>query len=416
MAEEDAEEEEEEGEEEEESEEEADEEDADEEEAGEEASEEEASEDEGAEEQEADEEADEEGVEEDAEEDVEEEGEEEEEEEEGKIEPPMVDAGDNSAAVAAMTIDDVPPGEKIVSYSSCCFGMPVEKLILEAEEAIEFKTKKEMTEMLKSKAPKKWTPHVRTANVSMYESNDFNTPVGFYEGKDGKSSSYYPKQTFMYVRCYVRPDPADPESQITAEHDKVQCRHIPKAVARDLHTKFNKLKSLTDERRAYLKPLLEWVEPKPPQVDPKVARWPPYEALILKTSYDPPPPTERPKGPNSKQVKSGKVEPTVGSSAGAKRPTKKGSKTKPVEDPPTAPVEEPAAPPAPPARPIADKSSKKRAHDETSCSSAGTASVGPVPAAAGSNAPPGTKWQKVKVGAKARCWIEGGYCYILDHD
>jgi len=223
MAEEDADSEEEEGEEEDESEEEADEEDADEEEAGEEASEEEASEDEGAEEQEADEEADEEGVEEDAEEDVEEEGEEEEEEEEGKIEPPMVDAGDNSAAVAAMTIDDVPPGEKIVSYSSCCFGMPVEKLILEAEEAIEFKTKKEMTEMLKSKAPKKWTPHVRTANVSMYESNDFNTPVGFYEGKDGKS--FLLPQADLHVRALLRE--ARPSRSGVSDHSRARQGAVP---------------------------------------------------------------------------------------------------------------------------------------------------------------------------------------------
>ena len=79
-----------------------------------------------------------------------------------------------------------------------------------------------------------------------------------------------------------------------------------------------------------------------------------------------------------------------------------------AEDPPSAPQE--VAPP------VREKTSKKRAADDASCSSAGTASAGPVLAAGGHNCPPNTKWQKVKVGAKARCWIQDGYCYILDHD
>lgn len=209
-----------------------------------------------------------------------------------------------------MTLEDVPE-EFVTTYSRKTYGVPDRAIVLKGSDALEFETADKMNAMLVSKSPKPFIALLRTRYMFVLCSDERRLPPGgvVIDGEcNGKKLEEYPYETFLYIRCYVKPDPNDPQSVTRAEHDKRRLRHLTKAVALGVHKSFMNLEILKNnpQRREALQPLIDWKPVVDPQVMPKVAKWPRYE-LELQTAYKEKEPTPRKLGPNSK--KSGAAEP-----------------------------------------------------------------------------------------------------------
>jgi len=225
---------------------------------------------------------------------------------------PTIDDSPLPSPAKGMQLRDVPE-KYVVSYSSTIWGVLASSMIVDVLSPIEFESSAEMSKFLASKCKGIWDKHVKTRHVGVWQSPDKIVPTGYYVGKEGVDPETFPFQNYMYVICYVKSTPGDADSELKEEHDKRTLRHVPKAVAAHLKTRFNELSetALPPARRAQLEPVLNWVETSHPQINPLVARWVDYskEGLTLHTAFRQPVSSARPKGPNSKLAKEGKVVP-----------------------------------------------------------------------------------------------------------
>ena len=211
--------------------------------------------------------------------------------------------------VERMGLEDVPE-EFVTVYSKKTYGVPDRAMLLKGAEALEFETADAMNEVLVSKSPKPFVRLLRTRHMSVCCSDERRLPPGavVVDGKcNGQKLEEFPFETFLYIRCYVKPDPNDPASVTRAAHDKRRLRHLTKAVAAGVHKHMMGLDIMKQEaRRAALQPLVDWQQNRDPQVVPKVAKWPLYEGLALETAYqEKKPEAPRKIGPNSKKAHSG---------------------------------------------------------------------------------------------------------------
>ena len=153
--------------------------------------------------------------------------------------------------------------------------------------------------MVTSKSPKPFLQVARARHVSVLSAEPYQ-PGATKVPEDRESE----RQSFLYFRCYVKPDPNDPESVECAKHDKKRLRHLTKAVALGLHKRISSDNYFKGDHalRAQFKALIDWTPCKDPQVVPKVAKWPLYENLTLVTAYTEKESKPRLIGPNSKKA------------------------------------------------------------------------------------------------------------------
>ena len=246
----------------------------------------------------------------DAEEAEEAEEEAEEEEEQGEEEEEVADAGageqEPADGLECISLEDVPE-EFVTTYSKKTYGVPERAIVLKGSDALEFETADDMNAMLVSKSPKPFQKLLRTRHMCVVCSDEYMLPPGavVVDGTcNGQKLEEFPRETFLYIRCYVKPDPNNPASVTRAEHDKRRLRHLTKAVAAGVHKNFMTLDIIknNEQRRAALQPLLDWKPVVDPQVVPKVAKWPHYPGLELQTAYKEKESTPRKIGPNSKKA------------------------------------------------------------------------------------------------------------------
>jgi hypothetical protein len=256
----------------------------------------------------------------------------------------------------------------IIVYSGCAFGVPEEAILLRGV-PMAFDSAELMSKTLISKAPTAWNGFL-TKHITVVQATVRHKPEGWYPGKDGQQESDLDFECFFYVSAYVTPDPDDAEAVRRAEYDKRRLHHVFKCVTVKMVDRFNKLTRITDERKKAIAPVLNWVEPRNPQVKPEVANWPRYDKLKLYSDFSRPGSTPRVKGSQK-------------------------SRTKRMDGP-----------------------TLKRAVDESSTSSAAATEqvveeeveLGFVAQSAGLK-----RLRKISVGAKAHSWVQDGHVWIAEH-
>lgn len=184
----------------------------------------------------------------------------------------------------------------VVAYSSQTYGVP-KKSVLVTGKPMEFGSAELMSKKITSKSPGEWNQFL-TKHITVVESTTRLKPKGWYDGKDGKQETDLPFERFYYVTAFVTPDPSDYESMRKAEYDKRRLHHVFVCVSTNMNQRFNKLTTLSDDRKTMLKPVIEWSPPKNPQVNPQVAGWPRYDRLKLYSAFVRPTSTTRIKGPH----------------------------------------------------------------------------------------------------------------------
>ena len=216
----------------------------------------------------------------------------------------------------------------VVAYSSQTYGVPKESIIVEGK-PMEFDSTDSMSKKITSKSPGEWNEFL-TKHITVVESNVRLKPKGWYAGKDGQQEADLPFERFYYVAAFVTPDPSDAESVRKAEYDKRRLHHVFVCVSTKMNQRFNKLTTLSDERKAKLAPVLEWSPPKNPQVNPQVAGWPRYDKLKLHSAFVRPPSTTRVKGSQKGRV--GKAAPPTKKRAADEGSTSSANATEHVEE------------------------------------------------------------------------------------
>lgn len=217
-----------------------------------------------------------------------------------ELEPEVIGTADSGLEnLTAQSLENVTEAQLVV-YSGVPYGVPCE-FIVQGGEPMEFASAEKMNEMLNSKSPREWKD-VRTKHIWVLRSVDRKTPADWYSGKpDAPSYEELPYETFMYIACYVKPDPNNASEVLMAECDKRNLRHLHRAVATKLHERFDELiKEPTN--RAKKSCILGWTACAPPQVEPKVARWPSYKSVMLTTAYARRASQPRPKGAQKKRA------------------------------------------------------------------------------------------------------------------
>jgi hypothetical protein len=193
---------------------------------------------------------------------------------------------------------------RLVSYSSSVFGVKEKDMILEGL-PIEFSSAIEMSDVLRSKAPSKWSV-VSIKNVSVYKGPRKLAPEGCdVETATPEELEKWPYETFFYVTAFVSPgselDETNQES-VTAHalafEDKRRLVHVFKRVSIKLHERFLKhLYSKSPEAQARLRvkygAIYDWTPPQSPQINPLLANWRRYAIAKPITAFHKPKPTKR---------------------------------------------------------------------------------------------------------------------------
>jgi hypothetical protein len=193
----------------------------------------------------------------------------------------------------------------VVTYCKKTYGVPDSAVVFDGGEALKFATVEDMNAMLASKSPKEWVKVLRTSHMVVLHAEYVSRPRGgqVVDGKyNGDDVTDLPRETFLYIRAYVDPDPEDPQQVLRAEHDKQRLRHLTKAVAKGVQLHLvQRLKDMP-KRRNSCRALTEWRPCRDPQVVPQVANWIQYAGLTLITAYKEGQSTPRKIGPNSKKL------------------------------------------------------------------------------------------------------------------